>query len=231
MSRPRFNFQNAFYAVIAAKGVFMHITPFSGGIYRIEVPFDDIYTAVFAVGTPDRYLLIDCATTAEDVDRVILQALQSIDFDRAPEALLLTHRHGDHAGGADRLRMHFPDLSIYSPEPLKTAKATILTGGETFLERMEAVSLPGHTANSMGYLDHHTQTLFSGDTLQLFGVSRYRNGIGFPKLYRASIEAVRALPINRIIASHEYDPLGACAEGRDAINRYLDICLAACPQE
>ena len=209
----------------------MHLTDFRDGLYRIEVPFEDITTAVFAVGSPDRYLLIDCATTAADVDTVIFPALKELGWRNPPEALLLTHRHGDHAGGADRLRELLPSLPIRSPEPLKTQEVTILHGGEVFLDRIEAISLPGHTANSMGYLDRKTGTLLSGDTLQLFGISRYRNGIRYPSLYRASIGRIRSMPLLRIIASHEYDPLGACAEGREAIEAYLDTCLSACPTE
>ena len=208
----------------------MLITDFGDGLYRIAVPFEDIYTAVFAVGSPDRYLLIDCATTGADVDTVILPALREMGWTNPPEALLLTHRHGDHAGGTERLRAHFPSLRVFSPEPLKTEDSTLLCGGETFLDRIEAVSLPGHTASSMGYLDRQTGTLLSGDTLQLFGISRYRNGIRYPKLYRASVEQIRKMPLLRIIASHEYDPLGACAEGRKAIETYLDTCLSACPR-
>ena len=209
----------------------MHTTDFRDGLYRIAVPFEDITTAVFAVGSPDRYLLIDCATTDADVDTVILPALQELGYVTPPEALLLTHRHGDHAGGADRLRAHFPSLPIYSPEPLKSQQVTLLCGGERFLDRIEAVSLPGHTADSMGYLDRQTGTLLSGDTLQLFGISRYRSGIRYPRLYRETVERIRQMPLLRIIASHEYDPLGACAEGRDAIEEYLNTCLQACPTD
>jgi glyoxylase-like metal-dependent hydrolase (beta-lactamase superfamily II) len=83
----------------------------------------------------------------------------------------------------------------------------------------------------MGYLDRQTGTLLSGDTLQLFGISRYRNGIRYPRLYRETVERIRQMPLLRIIASHEYDPLGACAEGRDAIEEYLNTCLQACPAD
>jgi len=161
----------------------MQMRELADGIYRIEVPFEDIYTAVFAVGTPEHYLLIDCATTAEDVDDCILPTLRTNGFDAPPTALLLTHRHGDHAGGAYRLREHLPHLPIFSPEAVKQLEVSPISGGEGFLDRIEAIPLPGHTEHCVGYLDHQTKTLLTGDSLQQRGVSKYRDGIRYPALY------------------------------------------------
>ena len=38
------------------------------GIYRLRVPFEGIYTSVFLVTSEEGAILVDCATTAEDVD-------------------------------------------------------------------------------------------------------------------------------------------------------------------
>jgi hypothetical protein len=48
----------------------------SNYIYRLEVPFFTVYTSVFLIDTPEGYILVDCATTDEDVDGYIIPALQ-----------------------------------------------------------------------------------------------------------------------------------------------------------
>lgn len=48
------------------------------GIYRLKVPFDDLYTSVFLVVTPQRLILVDCATTADDVELCIIPALEQM---------------------------------------------------------------------------------------------------------------------------------------------------------
>lgn len=42
-----------------------------GSIYRLKVPFENLYTSVFLVQTDGKYTLVDCATTAQDVDEYI----------------------------------------------------------------------------------------------------------------------------------------------------------------
>ena len=199
----------------------------ASGVYRLKVPFEDIYTGVFAVATEDRYVIVDSATTDSDVDSVILPALRSLGFKGAPEALLLSHHHGDHAGGARRLSEVFTGLRIYAPRGISGVEVMPLADGMTFLGRLRAVMLPGHTESSFGFLDTESGTLLSCDALQQRGVSRYTNGVKLRESYISSIGRIRALPLRRIVASHEYVPLGAVAEGQVEISRYLDECLRA----
>lgn len=41
------------------------------GIYRLRVPFENLYTSVFLVTLEHGYVPVDCATTAFDVDEII----------------------------------------------------------------------------------------------------------------------------------------------------------------
>ena len=77
----------------------------------------------------------------------------------------------------------------------------------------------------MGFLDVRTGTLLSGDCLQLKGVGRYRRGVTDKSGYTASVQKLKSMPIRRIVAAHEYDPLGSLAEGEEAVAQYLDCCL------
>ena len=202
----------------------MKITEPINGIFKIEVPFERIYTAVFAVRLAEGYLLIDCATTAEDVDTHILPALRELGFTDPPRALLLTHNHGDHAGGAERLLEHFPTMPIYAAEPPKSLPYLEIGEGDLLFDRLQVLHLPGHTRRSVGYLHLPSATLISGDCLQQRGVDKYVNGVRYPALYLQSISRLRTLPLRCILASHDYVPLGCSAVGAAEIAAYLDEC-------
>ena len=207
----------------------MRITQLLPDAFRLEVPFEDIYTAVFVLRTESGYLLIDSATTEADVREHILPALSTLGLSTPPEALLLTHGHGDHAGGAPHLARIFPTTPILAHEEVPGLPCRLIADGELLSGRLRVLHLPGHTRRSVGFLDEKSNSLFSGDCLQLRGVSRYRNGIGHPDLYLQSIRRLQKIAPDRIFASHEYDPLGSVAQGGPEVARYLAECAAACP--
>ena len=140
--------------------------------------------------------------------------------------IALTHRHSDHAGGVSRLSELLPMAEVRSPEPVDLPEYVPINDGELLLGRLRAVELSGHTKHCFGYLDEQSRTLLSGDCLQLRGIGKYTNGVRYPELYRRSVENVRNMGLKRIVASHEYDPLGSIAQGRAEIEKYLDECIA-----
>lgn len=197
-------------------------------LYRVLVPFQDLTTTVYAVLRSEGVTLIDSATYPEDVDAYILPALAELGvLPSQVTTLALTHRHGDHAGGIARLSACFPQATVRAMAPIALDTYRPLTDGEQLPGGLQALHLPGHTADSMGYFDTRTHTLLSGDCLQLRGVGRYRNGVSDPAQYVRSVERLRAMPIECIVAAHEYDPLGSIARGRAAVLAYLDACIQA----
>ena len=63
-----------------------------GQIYRLKVPFENLYTSVFLIKTASGNVLVDCATTSFDVNEYILPALNNLNltiFD--VKYLVLTH--------------------------------------------------------------------------------------------------------------------------------------------
>lgn len=197
------------------------------GIYILKVPFEDLTTTVYFYKCEQEVAVIDSATFSSDVDDYIIPALNEIGVKREEvKYLLLTHDHGDHMGGLKRLSEIFTDAVIGVSFGLDLPNRTDLIDGNTVLGSLMSVCLPGHTNHSFGFYDLKTKTLLSGDCLQLSGVGKYRDGIWNKDLYIASINKLKNMEIERIVASHEYEPLGSIAEGKTQVIRYLDECIA-----
>ena len=197
------------------------------GIYLIKVPFEDIYTSVFVIVEKGEAAVIDCATTEKDVDDHIIPAISEIGILREDvKYLLLTHSHRDHAGGAERFLQYFENARLCAYEKLKNFENEILTQDSMILDRIGVVHLPGHTLTSVGYFDAKTKTLLTGDCLQLKGVSRFVFGVKYKDLYVESMKKLLARDdIELLVTSHEYEPLGAFAKGREEIEEYLKACI------
>lgn len=197
------------------------------GIYRLRIPFEDLTTTVYSYKCEQGVAIIDSATYSSDVDDYIIPALNEIGVKREEvKYLLLTHDHGDHIGGLKRLSEIFTDAVIGVSFGLDLPNKIDLFDGNIVLGSLMSVYLPGHTNHSFGFYDLKTKTLLSGDCLQLSGVGKYRDGIWDKDLYIASINKLKNMKIERIVASHEYDPLGSIAAGKTQVIRYLDECIA-----
>ncbi len=179
------------------------------GIYRLTVPFEAIYTTVFALNEGDEWILCDAATTEFDVKNYILPALS--DLEAVPDYIFISHSHSDHAGGLPSLQRAFPE-------------SRIITAPTVLLGRFEVISLKGHSDDSLAIFDTQTQILLSFDCLQQKGIDKYRNGISNKAEYLKSIERVRNMAVERIIFSHDYEPCGYSVKGNGKIKDCLDIC-------
>lgn len=193
-------------------------------ILRLCVPFENIYTAVFLIRTEQGDVLVDSATTAMDAERIILPALRDVGAN--VKTVVCTHLHGDHGGGLRTLAPQLP-LAVFGAYAeriltlLPEAKTVQLADGDMLHGVLRILHLPGHSMDSIGILDTRSNTLLSGDAVQLYGITRYGCGVGSPVQYRATLARLKALPIERLVASHEYVPLGAVAVGREAVAEYL----------
>ncbi len=226
------------------------------GLYRLQVPFPGCWTGVLlALGEP--CVLVDSGGSAETVDSCILPALQALGLS-LPDIgwLALTHIHGDHAGGAARLKALWPGLRVavlaesapricdplaysrrirarfpgHSPEAPASlcgvAPDRLLADGDT-LGTLTLVHTPGHDTDSCCYLHASTGTLLTGDTLQLNGtVSQGCALLMDAPRYGGTLERLLSLPLENIVCGHPYLPLGAEALGKRAVRRYLVACLA-----
>lgn len=207
----------------------MSIDKIGEGLYRVLIPFEDeITTTVYVVVENHGVAVIDSATYPTDADNYIIPALNQLGISLdSVKYILLTHSHEDHAGGAVRLLELLPDAVIGSSFCQEECRSSKLVDGDIVIDRLQVVALPGHTLDSIAFFDIKTKTLLSADCLQLYGVGKYRRGVGYRDSYRNSIHKLRQMDVAKIVAAHEYDPLGSVAEGKVEVDRYLDTCLKA----
>ena len=184
------------------------------GVYRLKIPFETLYTSVFLI-LADRPILVDCATTAEDVERNLLPALEAVGYGLTDISMLvLTHQHTDHAGGLSRILELAPEIRVICGEICQ-----ISDGIFTY-------PMAGHTADCIGVLDEAHHTLLSGDGLQGAGVDKYRCNVKSQEDYLETLTRIRNDErIERILLSHAYEPwYSDRIEGREAVL----TCLAEC---
>ena len=194
-------------------------------IYRLKVPFMSVYTAVFLIKCKDSYVLVDAATTSEDA-LLIVDALKDAGVRSGQIShILITHAHGDHAGGLRYLCDMMPQAVVcagsdYLRRKLSLDNFDLLSDGREISDGIFAVSLPGHSADSYGYLDKRDGTLISGDAVQLCGIGKYGTGLSSFEDYFATLDKIDAMKLDTLVCSHDYYPHGCTAEGEE-IARYI----------
>lgn len=117
-------------------------------------------------------------------------------------AILLTHRHPDHAPGAARLAdASAVQVHAYAPErdELRIADGDLLEIGET---RIRAVHTPGHTSDHLCFVLEPERVLFSGDTVLGQGTSVVDPPDGDMGAYVRSLHKLRQLEPSAVYPGH-----------------------------
>ena len=183
------------------------------GIYRLKIPFEDLYTSVFLVQTEDASVLVDCATAAQDIDRLVEPALKRLSLSLSMiDAVIVTHGHSDHIGGLARMLQKAPHLRVIS-----TAEAVY---------GLEITPLPGHTADLIGVFEPKSGALLTGDGLQGAGIGKYRCSLESKDDYIKTLERIaQDGRVRCILFSHAYEPWNRDAVfGKEDIQRVLRDC-------
>ena len=161
--------------------------------------FDDNYIWLIASQGSRRVTIVDPGEAEPVLARIERDGLE-------PEAILLTHHHGDHTAGVAELLARYP-MPVYGPaqesirhlsHPLREGDQLSLDGGQISLTVLDT---PGHTRGHLSY--YGEGALFCGDTLFTAGCGRLFEGS--PEQMYASLEKLRALPDDTLVyCAHEY---------------------------
>lgn len=121
-------------------------------------------------------------------------------------AILLTHHHHDHVGGAAALR-EAHGVPVYAPDDARIDMATarVRDGDRIHLERpaaaFDVMAVPGHTLSHVAYFGDGV--LLAGDTLFSLGCGRLFEGT--PAQMLTSLDRLAALPGDTLLCcGHEY---------------------------
>ena len=209
------------------------MTKINENIFRLTIPYKDIYTTVYLIKTPEGSVLFDAASTDEDTENYIIPFLKEIGVYENVKYVFVSHKHGDHVGGLKRLVSEIPDICIISRSPVlkeeyKEYKFIFPNDNHGVSDVLRVITIPGHTEDSCGLFDTRTNTLITGDSLQFYGI--YGSGdwacnIRLPIEHMEALDKLKGINIDTVYMAHEYHPCGYVLCGNDNINSTLDLCI------
>ena len=133
-----------------------------------------------------------------------------VDQNLTLEAIVLTHHHPDHIGGALILKELW-QVPVYAPlkniSQISFATNFVVEGQSIILLnedlKFKTLELPGHTLGHVAYYERNQNWLFSGDVLFGLGCGRLFEGT-FAQGYE-SLKRIKSLPNETLVyCTHEY---------------------------
>jgi glyoxylase-like metal-dependent hydrolase (beta-lactamase superfamily II) len=184
------------------------MNPASLSVVRIVAPNPGPMTGpgtnTFVVGDPTGCVVIDpgCDDAAH-LDAIDLAGLALGGI----RAILVTHAHSDHIGGAAELaaRTGAPVLSLHrSPDGVPFADAEVVDGEEIAAgsQTLTVLATPGHRFDHICLWHASSGILFAGDLVAGSGTVVIIPPEGDMRRYLASLARLQALPITRIWPAH-----------------------------
>jgi glyoxylase-like metal-dependent hydrolase (beta-lactamase superfamily II) len=170
-------------------------------------PFTGPGTNTYIVGSGPRRLLLDTGQGVAGYIELLDEALHQTAGADALEALVITHAHPDHIGGAADVLARFGEMPIYKM-PLAGADrglaVTALADGDvvrTAGATLKAVWTPGHARDHLCFLLAEERALFTGDVVLGAGTTVIPED-GDLGDYLASLERLLELGADVIYPAH-----------------------------
>ncbi len=201
-------------------------------IFKLEVPFSGIYTSVFFVKVDGGYVTVDTGSNANDVNNYVVPAMGELGITLdSIKGILLTHTHGDHAGGLAALAPLCPNAVVYGVRDSNASAGSNayvgVSDGDVIADIIKVVTIKGHDTDTCGYLDTRSKTLISGDSIQIHGIASWGCQVRHIDDYFASMRKLQEMDIENILISHAYCPSGAFAFGAEASQKYISDSIDA----
>jgi glyoxylase-like metal-dependent hydrolase (beta-lactamase superfamily II) len=157
-------------------------------------------TNTYLVGGTDGVIVIDPGPN----DDAHLSSVAAAVADVNVVAVLLTHKHPDHAEAAERCAEMLDTVIAANARPQRPNDVPVgdgqrVGGGGTFLT---AIATPGHSSDHLCFVLEDERILFTGDHILGRGTTVVAYPDGDMAAYMASLERLRGLPVDRFYPGH-----------------------------
>ncbi len=174
------------------------------------------FVSAYVLARGNKAAIVDTGTAGSG--EAIGESLQSLGLNYSDvEHVILTHKHGDHAGSIAEVVGQAVNAQVYAGEAdlssIDADDIAPLLGGEDVFG-FETIATPGHTAGHMAVIDHAAGLLIAGDAIfsegggVVEGPERFFEDI---PTSRDSIRAMAELTFNTLLVGHG-DPIEANAD-------------------
>jgi glyoxylase-like metal-dependent hydrolase (beta-lactamase superfamily II)/8-oxo-dGTP pyrophosphatase MutT (NUDIX family) len=165
-------------------------------------------TNTYVVGSGPTFV-IDPAVDDDDYMAAVLKAAGDV------AAILVTHRHVDHVGGASAFAAATgAPVRAFGSSPAGDAEVEPIAAGERLsagAAELVALHTPGHASDHLCFYMEGSASLFAGDNVLGEGTAVIAPPDGNMSHYMKSLEVMRALEVDRIYPGH-FRPLHGGAE-------------------
>jgi glyoxylase-like metal-dependent hydrolase (beta-lactamase superfamily II) len=171
------------------------------------------FTNVFLVGSGDAVLVEPASPYAREVDRIADFIEERMSFGLAPQAILATHHHPDHIGGAQALseRLGLPLWAhaltaqrlrgvVDFDRLIEDGERIELDGPEPIT--LEAVHTPGHAPGHLCFHELGSGAMIAGDMVAGVGTILVEPEDGDMTEYLASLSLMEAREPTRLLPAH-----------------------------